>query len=130
MVKAITWRGKTEEEVKQMDFQEFLRLLPSGARRSLRRGSNQGFSSQQKRVMEKVAQDDKNLRTHARNMIIVPAMLGKSLKVYNGREWLPVIITLEMLGHYLGEFSHSRKLVTHGSAGLGATRSSKAVSAK
>ena len=130
MAKAITWRGKTEEEVKQMDFQEFLKLIPSGARRSLRRGSSQGFSRQQKRVLEKVAEDDKNLRTHARNMIIVPAMLGKSLKVYNGREWLPVTITLEMLGHYLGEFSHSRKLVTHGSAGLGATRSSKAVSAK
>jgi|SRR3989344_5980723 len=129
MAKAITWRGKTEEEVKQMDFQEFLKLIPSGARRSLRRGASQQ-NGQQKRVLEKVAQDDKNLRTHARNMIIVPAMLGKSLKVYNGREWLPVIVTLEMLGHYLGEFAHSRKLVTHGSAGLGATRSSKAVSAK
>ncbi|MBI2666765.1 30S ribosomal protein S19 [Candidatus Woesearchaeota archaeon] len=129
MAKAITWRGKTEEEVKQMDFQEFLKLIPSGARRSLLRGANQQ-NPMQKRVLEKVAQDDKNLRTHARNMIIVPAMLGKSLKVYNGREWLPVVITLEMLGHYLGEFAHSRKLVTHGSAGLGATRSSKAVSAK
>jgi len=115
MAKAITWRGKTEEEVKQMDFQEFLKLIPSGARRSLRRGASQQ-NGQQKRVLEKVAQDDKNLRTHARNMIIVPAMLGKSLKVYNGREWLPVIVTLEMLGHYLGEFAHSRKLVTHGSA--------------
>ena len=126
MAKAITWRGKTEEEVKLLDSQEFMKLIPSGARRSLRRG----ISQQQKRVLEKVAQDDKNLRTHARNMIIVPAMLGKSLKVYNGKEWLPITITLEMLGHYLGEFSHSRKLVAHGSAGLGATRSSKAVSAK
>ncbi len=126
MAKAITWRGKTEEEVKTLDFQEFLKLIPSGPRRSLLRG----FSTEQKRMLEKAEADDKNLRTHARNMVVIPAMLGKTIKVYNGKEFLPILITLEMLGHYLGEFSHTRKLVSHGSAGLGATRSSKAVSAK
>ena len=61
MAKAITWRGKTEEEVKQMDFQEFLKLIPSGARRSLRRGASQQ-NGQQKRVLEKVAQEENGFR--------------------------------------------------------------------
>ncbi len=129
MAKELTWRGKTEEEVKRMDFAEFLKLVPAGARRALTR-SNEGLPQQHQRVLEKAAVDDKNIRTHARNMIVVPALLGKTIKIYNGKEFLPVTISLEMLGHYLGEFSHSRKLVTHGSAGIGATRSSKAVSAK
>ena len=57
-------------------------------------------------------------------------MLGKTVRVYNGKDFVPVIITLEMLGHVIGEFAHSRKLVKHSSAGVGATRSSKAVSAR
>ena len=63
-------------------------------------------------------------------MIITPQMLDKSIKIYNGKEFVPLTITLEMLGHYLGEFSHSRKSVAHSAAGVGATRSSKAISAR
>jgi small subunit ribosomal protein S19 len=63
-------------------------------------------------------------------MVIVPAMIGKTIKVYNGKEFFPVMITGEMLGHYLGEFSHTRKGVSHSAAGIGATRSSKAISAR
>ena len=126
MAKAIKWRGKTEEEVTKMDLKEFQQLCNSRVRRSLRRE----LSAEKKRLLLKVNKDDKNIMTHRRDMIIVPAMVGKTIRIYNGKEYLPVLITVEMLGHYLGEFALTRKMVTHGAAGLGATRSSKAVSAK
>jgi small subunit ribosomal protein S19 len=63
-------------------------------------------------------------------MVIIPSMIGKTIRIYNGKDFIPLIITVEMLGHVLGEFSHSRKMVSHSSAGVGATRSSKAVSAR
>ena len=126
MAKITTWRGKTEEEVQKMDFNEFLKLIPSRPRRTLQRG----YNPQQKKMLKKVSDNHKNIRTQSRDMIIIPSMLGKTIKVYNGKEYLPIIVTIDMLGHRLGEFVLTIKAVTHGSAGLGATRSSKGVSAK
>ena len=121
------WKGKTEEEVQRLDQAALLPLLTSRQRRTLRRAN---FSSTYKKLLENVAGDDKNMKTHCREAVIMPAMIGKMIKVYNGKEYFPVTITLEMVGHYLGEFVLTRKPVTHGSAGIGATRSSKGVSAK
>ncbi|MBU0457098.1 MAG: 30S ribosomal protein S19 [Nanoarchaeota archaeon] len=126
MAKEFKWKGKTEEEIKQMDIKEFIELIPSRARRSLKRG----FTDMQKTLMKKIERKENNIKTSCRNAIIVPAMLGMTIKIYNGKEFVPIIITAEMLGHYLGEFSHTRKMVTHSSAGIGATRSSKAISAR
>ena len=126
MAREIKWQNKTEEEVKEISLEEFMKMIPARSRRSLKRG----FTHQQKMVLEAVEQNDNNIKTHARNMVIVPAMLGKTIKIYNGKEFIPLTVTLEMLGHCLGEFSLTRKMLTHGSAGIGATRSSKTVSAK
>lgn len=126
MAKELRWRGKTEEEVKALDFKQFMVLTASRKRRSLQRG----FTPAQKKLLKRVEADDKNIKTHCRNMVIIPSMLGKIIRVYNGKEFVPITITLEMLGHCLGEFSHTRKMVTHSSAGVGATRSSKAISAR
>ena len=63
-------------------------------------------------------------------MVILPQMLGLTLRIYSGKEFIPVIITLEMLGRCLGEFALTRKSVAHSAAGVGSTRSSKAVSAR
>ncbi|MBI2112235.1 30S ribosomal protein S19 [Candidatus Woesearchaeota archaeon] len=126
MAKIAKWYGKTEEEIKKMDMDQFMKLVPSRIRRTLKHGLNQ----QQKKVIKKVGIDHKNIRTQSRDMPILPSMLGKTIKVYSGKEYLPVVVTLDMLGHVLGEFVMTRKSVTHGSAGLGATRSSKGVSAK
>jgi small subunit ribosomal protein S19 len=125
-VKEFKWRGKNEEEIKQLDLPGFMELVSSRLRRSLKRG----FTDQQKLLLKRVNAGDSNIKTHCRNMIILPKMVGMMIRVYNGKEFVPVTITVEMLGHYLGEFSHSRKLVSHSSAGVGATRSSKAVSAR
>lgn len=124
--KIFTWKGKTEEELKQLEMKEFLELIPARQRRSLKRG----LTDAQKRLMKRVQNGDANIKTHCRNMIIVPEMLGMTIRVYNGKEFVPITFTAEMLGHYFGEFAHTRKSVSHSSAGVGATRSSKAISAR
>jgi len=126
MAKIFMWQGKTEEEIKNLDFKEFLELIPARSRRSLKRG----FTDAQKTFMKRLETGEDNIKTHCRNLVILPAMLGKSIRIYNGKEFIPLIVTSEMLGHSLGEFSHSRRLVSHSAAGVGATRSSKAISAR
>jgi small subunit ribosomal protein S19 len=127
MAKIQTWKGRTEEDVLKMDMQEFLTLIPTRQRRSLNRANH---TPEHKKLLRRLAAGEKNIKTHCRNVVITPNMIGQMIKVYNGKEYMLVAVTLEMLGHYLGEFSHSRRLVSHGSAGVGATRSSKTVSAK
>lgn len=125
-IKQFTWQGKTEEELKELELKEFAQLVPARQRRTLKRG----FTEAQKRLLARVEKGDKNIKTHCRDMIILPSMLGMIFRIYNGKEWLPVMITAEMLGRYLGEFALTRKGVTHSAAGIGATRSSKAISAR
>ncbi|MDO8511015.1 MAG: 30S ribosomal protein S19 [Nanoarchaeota archaeon] len=126
MAKEFTWKGKSEDAAAKLDLKEFMALIPSRQRRSLMRG----FTEAQKALMVRIEAGENNVKTHCRDMIIVPQMVGKTLRVYNGKEYLPVMVTAQMLGHYLGEFSHTRKGVAHSAAGIGATRSSKAVSAR
>ena len=64
------------------------------------------------------------VRTHVRDMPILPEMVGAAIAVYNGREFLEIEIQPQMIGHLLGEFSPSTKVVRHGAPGIGATRSS------
>jgi len=126
MAKELSWRGKSEEEVKKMDLKEFMGLTTARQRRSLERG----FTEDQKSLLKVLSQGKDNIKTHCRNMVILPQMVSKTLQVYNGKEWVSIKITLDMLGHCLGEFSHTRKGVKHSAAGIGATRSSKAISAR
>ena len=70
------------------------------------------------------------MKTHLRNMIIVPEMIGCIVGVYNGRNFINVEIKAEMVGHYLGEFSLSYSPVKHNRPGIGATHSSKFIPLK
>ncbi len=124
--KEIRWRGKPIEELRKMDLKEFMLLLPARQRRSLKRG----FTDQQKKLLKKIDKGEKNIKTHCRDMVIIPKMLGLMLRIHNGKEFVPVTISLEMLGHYLGEFALTRKSVEHSAPGVGATRSSAAISVK
>ena len=128
------YRGFTLEELKKMNADEFIRILPARARRSLKRG----LPPRQKKLLGRLRRayrakkrgKDLITRTHVRDMIIFPEMVGLSIGVYNGREYVTVDIKPEMIGHYLGEFSLTRRNVQHGSPGIGATRSSKYVPLK
>lgn len=117
------------EEIEKMSLEEFSKLLPARQRRSLKHG----FTKQEKKLLENVRKhkgQDKLIRTHAREAIIIPEMVGTKLGIYNGHEYINVTVTPEMLGRYLGEFSLTRQRVKHSSPGLGATRSSKFVPTK
>jgi len=128
------YRGFTLEELKKMNMDQFIQLLPARARRSLKRG----LPPRQKKLLERLRRayrakkrgKDLLTRTHVRDMIIFPEMVGLKIGVYNGRIFEVVDIRPEMIGHYLGEFSLTRKRVQHGSPGIGATRSSKYVPLK
>jgi small subunit ribosomal protein S19 len=126
VAKEFKWKGRTEEELKVMDMKEFMGLISSRARRSLKRG----LTDDQKKLMKSLDSGANNVKTHCRNMVILPSMIGKTIRIHNGKDYTMLIITVEMLGHVFGEFSHTRKSVTHSSAGVGATRSSKAISAR
>jgi small subunit ribosomal protein S19 len=121
MPKDFNYRGKTIEELQSMSMDEFIRLLPSRMRRSLRRG----LSAEQRIVLEKLRRNnDKPVRTHARDLVIMPEMLGKTIHCYTGKEFKAININEKMLGHYLGEYAITMSVVRHGRPGIGASRSS------
>ena len=70
------------------------------------------------------------VKTHLRNMIVVPEMIGCVVGVYNGHNFNNVEIKAEMIGHYLGEFSLAYTPVKHNRPGIGATHSSKFIPLK
>ncbi|ADJ14401.1 30S ribosomal protein S19 [Halalkalicoccus jeotgali] len=127
-----TFRGHTVDELQEMELEEVAELLPARQRRSIERG----LSTEKQKLLEKAEGRDSEesannpIRTHLRDMPIVPAFVGKTFAVYNGQEFERVEVRPEMLGHYLGEFQLTRQSVEHGQAGIGATRSSKFVPLK
>jgi small subunit ribosomal protein S19 len=70
------------------------------------------------------------VKTHVRNMIILPEMIGLTIGVHNGKDFVQVEMKPEMIGHYLGEFAVTNKPVRHGTPGIGASRSSMYVPLK
>jgi len=128
MAKEFLYRGKTLEELKKLDVREFAKLLSSRKKRSVLRQSEriESFVKSCRKKIEK----SKKIRTHLRDIIIVPQLIGMTINIHSGKEFGPVSITQEMLGHYLGEFVLTRKKVEHSSPGIGATRSSAALSVK
>jgi small subunit ribosomal protein S19 len=70
------------------------------------------------------------VKTHVRDMIILPEMVGAKIHVHNGKEFVAIDIKAEMIGHYIGEFAITNKPVRHGTPGIGASRSSMYVPLK
>ena len=124
--KEFTFRGKSLAELKKLSVNEFAELIPSRMRRSLKRG----FSDQHKILLKKIRNKEADILTHCRNMVVLPEMVGLTIGVYDGKQFQKVIIQEEMMGHYLGEFSLTRRSVKHSAPGIGATRSSAALSVK
>ncbi|MCK4266978.1 MAG: 30S ribosomal protein S19 [Thermoplasmata archaeon] len=120
--KEFTYRGYTVEELQEMPLEEILELMDSRTRRSYNRGLNQEEQVFMERLLEGKTPV---LKTHRREMIILPSFIGKKVAVYNGKQYKEIEIKPEMIGHYLGEFSLTRSSVKHSGPGVGATRSSK-----
>ena len=125
MVKEFTYRGLSQKELESLSLDKLLQLFPARARRSLTRGINDG---KRKLIEEMKAAKSgilKNpINTHLRDVLILPTMVGVTLNIYSGKEFRPVTITTEMVGHYLGEYVITNKRVSHGAPGVGASRSS------
>ena len=121
MARIFLLKGKTAEELQKMNLEDFAKLIPSRSRRNLMRG----FDDDEKKFLEKLRTSEKPVRTHMREMVIIPEMLFKKILVHNGKEWVSVDIKPEMLGHRIGEFALTRKRVQHSAPGVGATKSSK-----
>jgi small subunit ribosomal protein S19 len=121
-----TYHGFRIEELQTMGISELLPVMPSRARRKIKRGLTRG----EEHLLTRFRAGDEKIRTHLRDMIIMPEMLGKEIEVYNGKEFMKVELQPETVFHCLGEFALTRRKVAHGSAGIGATRSSKYVPLK
>ncbi|MBI4010335.1 MAG: 30S ribosomal protein S19 [Candidatus Aenigmarchaeota archaeon] len=134
MVKEFHFRGKNLEELKKMSIDEVAKLFPSRARRSLRRG----FTEQHKKLLEGIRKNpDKFHKTHVRDMIILPEMSGAKLGIYKGgakagdsSKWVNVVITPQMIGHRIGEYSIPIGRVKHSAPGIGASKGSKHIATK
>lgn len=125
MVKEYKYRGVTVDDLHNMSLEKLFELLPSRARRSLTRG----ITDNKRKLLEetKLAKAGKlktPIKTHLRDVIILPYMIGSTIHVFSGKEFKPVEIKPEMVGHYLGEFAITNKRVIHGAPGVGASRSS------
>lgn len=113
------------DELKELSVSEFADLLPSRERRTIKRG----FTDAQQKLLKKL--DKKNdVETHCRDMVILPKMLGKTIRIHNGKAFVQIVIMPEMVGHRLGEYAQTRNNVKHSSPGVGATRSSSNISVK
>ncbi len=120
-----TYKGKTLTELQEMDLKAIAALYPARQRRSLLRG----FTEQQKILLRNLQQKD-TVKTHCRDMVVLPSMVGKTILLHNGKEFVAVRVAQEMLAHYLGEFTLTRRKVQHSAPGIGATRSSASASVR
>lgn len=121
--KEFHYRGLTIEELQKLTLDELLPLLPSRPRRTLKRG----LTKRQFKLLEDVksAQKGDIIKTHCRDMVILPEFIGHRIDVHSGKEFQHVDIQPQMIGHNLGEFALTRKRVKHTGPGVGATRGSK-----
>ncbi|MCD6589812.1 30S ribosomal protein S19 [Candidatus Woesearchaeota archaeon] len=125
MAKEFRYRGYTLEELQKMSLEELAQIYPAKFRRHVKRG----LTHEEKKVLEKLRKKGV-AKTHAREMFILPEMVGKVVMVHNGKEFVRVEIKPDMLGHRLGEFALTRKRLQHGAPGIGATRSTAHLSMK
>ncbi len=127
MAREYLYKGYTMDELKALSQDELKALFPSRLRRSMKRG----WTEDQEKFIKQIQDNpDKVVRTHCRDMIILPELIGRKIAVHNGKEFVYITVEPEMIGHLLGEYALTRKNVKHSAAGIGATRSTKFISVK
>ncbi|KAI9105632.1 ribosomal protein S19-domain-containing protein [Phlyctochytrium arcticum] len=130
-----TFRGVDLAQLLDLSSEQLMDLVHARARRRFQRGLKRkpmGLIKKLRKAKTDAPTGEKPevVKTHLRNMIIVPEMIGSVIGVYNGKTFNQVEIKPEMIGHYLGEFSISYKPVKHGRPGIGATHSSRFIPLK
>src|SRR4030042_6111145 len=125
MPKELSYRGHSLVSLQGMSMDEFINILPARQRRSLQRG----LTPEQRILLEKLRETQEALKkgkevtvkTHVRDMIILPEMVGSKIHIHTGKEFVGVERKAGMIGHYLGEFAITNKPVRHGTPGIGAS---------
>jgi small subunit ribosomal protein S19 len=112
-LKEFKFKSKTIEELKELSLGEIAALFPSRQRRTIQRG----FSDKHLKLIEKIEKKN-NVKTHLRDMIVLPKMVGKTVQIYTGNQFQAVTIQGEMIGHYFGEYALTRKRAKHTSVGV------------
>eukprot|EP00890_Picochlorum_soloecismus_P002686 jgi/Picsp_1/3418/NSC_06256-R1_40s ribosomal protein s15 len=131
-----SYRGVDLEQLLDMNTDELVELYGARQRRRFQRGLNRKCMAlikklrKARKAAEGSGEKPEPVRTHLRNMVIIPEMIGSVVGVYNGKTFNQVEIRPDMLGHYLAEYSISYKPVRHGRPGIGATNSSRFIPLK
>ncbi|XP_021770240.1 40S ribosomal protein S15 [Chenopodium quinoa] len=130
-----SYRGIDLDALLDLSTDELVKHFPARIRRRLGRGLKRKPMALIKKLRKAKreappGEKPEPVRTHLRNMIIVPEMIGSIIGVYNGKTFNQVEIKPEMIAHYLAEFSISYKPVKHGRPGIGATHSSRFIPLK
>ena len=125
MVKQFEYRGIPLEDLQGMSLEKLFLLFSSRQRRSLTRGITDGKRKLIEEIkLAKAGKLKTPIKTHLRDLIVLPYMVGVTVNTYAGKDFVPVTIIPEMIGHYLGEYVMTNKRVSHGAPGVGASRSS------
>lgn len=129
MVREFKFRGLNVDQLKNLSIEALLPLLNARQRRSLDKRVGKYMNDEKRKLRERIknvreGNSKETIRTHVRDMIILPDMVGITLNIHNGKDFTPITIKPEMIGHYLGEYSITNKRVQHGAPGVGASRSS------
>ena len=133
--KKSTYRGIELDKMLESNMDVLIKLMRSRQQRRYSHGVNQRYERLLKKCVKSVkatpyGEKPKPVRTHLRNCIVLPEMVGATVDVYGGKYWNSCEVKADMIGHYLGEFSLTYKPIKHGKVGVGATRSSKFTSLK
>ena len=122
-----TFRGKEIDDLIALSNDQLIQLFPARQRRRFQRGLKHKYS----RLIQKIRKAKKNVqpgekpapvKTHLRNAIVVPEMVGSIVGIYNGKDFINVEIKFDMIGTYLAEYAMSYKPCRHGKPGVGATK--------
>ncbi len=129
MVREFRFRGLNVDQLKNLSIEALLPLLNARQRRSLDKRVGKYMNDEKRKLRERIKKvregnSNETIRTHVRDMIILPDMVGITINIHNGKDFSPITIKPEMIGHYLGEYSITNKRVQHGAPGVGASRSS------
>ena len=125
MAKIFNYKGMELAKLQKIPNDELFKMINSRQRRSLKRGLSDNKKKLIGEIKATIKGTNKNpMKTHQRDIIILPYMVGVTLNVYSGKEFMPITLSTEMIGHYLGEYVITNKRVNHGAPGVGSSRSS------
>ena len=115
-LKRYTFRGLELDQLCELKDDQLFELFNARARRKMNR--SRGLTGQYRNLVQKVAatlvnlqpgERPKTVKTHLRNALIFPQMVGGIVGIYNGKEFKEVEIKFDMIGRYLAEFSITYK---------------------